>query len=60
MQYVKTADIDVLERFRSIMVSFTLHFQQHQIKSLIVCYIVLFIIFSLHILDRNNMSIKDN
>ena len=38
------------------MVLFTLHFQLHPIKSLIFCYIV----FSIHILDKNDMSLKDN
>ena len=42
------------------MVSFTLHFQLHPIKSLKFCEIVSFDNFLIHILDLNNMSLKDN
>ena len=44
------------------MMLFTLHFQLHYIKSLIFCYIVgfFYINFSIHILDKNSMSLKAN
>ena len=42
------------------MVSFTLHFQLHPINSLIFCYIFWFINFSINIVDKSYMSLKDN
>ena len=39
------------------MISFTLHFQQHPIKSFVFCYMVLFITFLFYILDINNKSL---
>ena len=42
------------------MVSFTLQFQLHPTKSLMVCYIASFYKLLKNILDKNNMAVKDN